>query len=1154
MKAGSIAFQTGDGEVGSHRLARICLFGKPALFVDDRLQPFGGPRRAIALLAYLLLHRDRVLSRAAVAEQFWPDEDGENARASLRRHLHRALAALPEAPAGRPWLIADRVSLRWNPAASLDLDTSTYERLSSSGRQGAAVELYRGDYLEDFYEEWVLPERERLRGLHARNLIAVIDERRRALDYPAAIAFAESLQRLDPLREDAARRLMSLRFAAGDRSGALADFESFSRRLWDELAAEPMPETVALREAIRKNELSAHDRGKSGTPRAATTGFPFSGRAAALRALRDAWEAAAHGTPATVIVSGEAGIGKSRVIGELMALAESQGGRVLFGGTGPIEREPYQPLAEALRGGLPLLRLDRFDAVKLAALSSLIPAIRERAAGVVPLAQMEPERDRLRLFDAVQSAFENLAEKRPTLVVLEDMHWAGAATIDLVEFLTRRLGTTSVLIALSMREEDVDGNGALRGFLRRIDPKRSHRVALGPFAEADIRNLVSAVCAAGRVDEIVAELCAACGGNALFVTELLRERLQNGGGVPVPAGIAAMAATRVERLSAAARRVAETAAVLGARFDAETVRHVCGWSFAEACDALDELLDHALVRLSPHSSGDYVFSHQLIQAAVYEVVPEQARRGIHRRVARTLERLNPDRPLLFAAIARHYAAAGSLPEAVDRFVPAIRYALDVFAHDEAIALASQALALCADDRIRFELHRLAEEAAARSGDPAHRRLHCDAMRVVAERLGDDDLLGTALCRVNALCLDRYDRDEQARAIAALAALSERTASPRWTVETALARVRPEITRANYIGAERILQANEACALRLADDALSFEYWYVRAFNAAHHEPATARRFLERARSHAAADTLLALRALRAEANVAAIEGDELGRYRAATELLARYRDIGDLEGQAIAHQNLALAAEYRLGVEAYREHSAAALALYERIQKPQGTAGVLVNRGIFEQLFGNFAAAAADYSLGRSLCDRFGLAGYGCIARASQASLASFSGDPHQALALGLEALAFADDHALGRERYYALRALGVAERDLGVFERSRERLQAAIDGSRVHNPGQVLDALAEIAPVYVALGDVSAAVAAANELERGLASGGRLSFPAHAASVAAEAYAAAGELECAETLRAGARTRLRELAARIENDTARAGYLSLPVHRTIDP
>ena len=211
--------------------ARICLLGKPALFIGDRLQPFGGPRRAIALLAYVLLHRERALSRAVLAEQFWPDEEDEDARASLRRHLHRALAALPAAPAARPWVIADKVTLRWNPEAPLELDTNSYERLSSAKQREAAVALYRGDYLEDFYDEWVLPERERLRELQSTNLVALVEERRRALDYPAAIAFAQSLSRLDPVREDTLRRLMSLRFAAGDRSGALADFEIFSRRL-----------------------------------------------------------------------------------------------------------------------------------------------------------------------------------------------------------------------------------------------------------------------------------------------------------------------------------------------------------------------------------------------------------------------------------------------------------------------------------------------------------------------------------------------------------------------------------------------------------------------------------------------------------------------------------------------------------------------------------------------------------------------------------------------------------------------------------------------------------------------------------------------------------------------------------------------------------
>ena len=1130
--------------------AHICLLGKPALFIEGRLKPFGGPRKAVALLAYVLLHRERALSRAAVAEQFWPDEDDESARASLRRHLHRALAALPEAPAKCPWVIADKVSLRWNPEAPLDLDTQAYERFSASGQRGDAVALYRGDYLEDFYDEWVLPERERLRELQSANLVALIEERRRALDYPGAIGFAQSLVRLDPLREDAIRRLMSLRFAAGDRSGALAEFETFSRRLGDELSTDPMPETMALREAIRNNDLNTIESAGPGAARFARPKFPFAGRGAALQTLRDAWEAAARGTATTAIVSGEAGAGKSRLIAELMALAEAQGGRVTFGSTATIETEPYQPVAEALRGALPLLRFDRLEPVKLAALSSLIPEVRELAPNVPQTPQLEPDRDRQRLFDAVESAVEHLAEKRPLLVVLEDLHWAGAATIELIEFLVRRLRGKSVLVLASFREEDAGGSHALRAFLRRLDARFSDHIALGPLEEDDVRALVAGA-APEEGDALAGELFAASEGNALFVTELLRERLSGVAGGAVPAGIAGTVIARVNRLSAPARSLAETAAVAGAGFDAEVVRQACGWSFAEVFDALDELLDRALVRVSPQRRGDFAFSHQLVHAAVYGAVEEPARKRLHRRLAKTLEQLFPDRPSLSATVARHYDAAGLVEDAVAGYLAAARYALGVFAQADTVALTSRALEICADPRQRFELYGLREEAQRRAGDGAARGLDCAAMLALAENLGDDDLLGAALLRTVTRYRQLGERSAEQAAIVRLRALGERAASPRWALEAALAQARMEINLAHLAAAEAIFVDAEPLAATLDDDALVLEFWVLRA-NTALGTP-RAREFLERARPFIGDNSLLGIRWLRSEAHVADSEGDPKALHQVASELLERYLEMGDLDGQASAHLQLALSAWYRLDIAGQREHNRLALELFERVQKPNSIAAVLINRGVSAQRLGDFDSAEADYRRARAICESLEHRTSACLAMANLASSASMREEPGLARELALEALAYAREHRLDREQHIAIDFLGRAERDLGCFEEAREHLEAALQYRREHDPGGALATLVEIIPVRLHLGDLDGAVAAASEVTTRLEGDRRrATFPAKALDAAAAAYAAAGQTERAASLRAEARKVLRESAECLPDESSRRGYLALPFHRAI--
>ena len=190
---------------------------------------------------------------------------------------------------------------------------------------------------------------------------------------------------MDSLREDALRRLMSLRYAAGDRSGALADFEAFNRHVREELDTDPMPETIALREAIRRDDGVAVQPGAP-APSQAGAGFPFVGRRDVLRSLRRAWESAARGHGATVLLSGEAGIGKTRSIGEFAAHVAAQGGRVAFGATSATEAESYQPIVEALRGVLPLLRFEALDARKLAVLATLLPEVRDSAGSAPPRA------------------------------------------------------------------------------------------------------------------------------------------------------------------------------------------------------------------------------------------------------------------------------------------------------------------------------------------------------------------------------------------------------------------------------------------------------------------------------------------------------------------------------------------------------------------------------------------------------------------------------------------------------------------------------------------------------------------------------------------------------------------------------------------------
>ena len=236
-------------------MLRIHLFGPLRLLVDDAPWKFAAPPKAAPLLAYLLLHRgEQPLAREALAFTLWPDDPEPGARANLRRHLHQLQRALPPAPADRPWLISEATTIQWNPAADYWLDVAEFERLSQTEAATAeAAPLYTGDLLENVYDDWLFYERERLRDLYFAGLTSLVLQGRAARNYPEALAYARQLLARDPLREDTVRQVLALRYESGDRAGAIQEYERFTRRLKEELAVDPMPETAAWFEAIVRN-------------------------------------------------------------------------------------------------------------------------------------------------------------------------------------------------------------------------------------------------------------------------------------------------------------------------------------------------------------------------------------------------------------------------------------------------------------------------------------------------------------------------------------------------------------------------------------------------------------------------------------------------------------------------------------------------------------------------------------------------------------------------------------------------------------------------------------------------------------------------------------------------------------------------------------
>jgi DNA-binding CsgD family transcriptional regulator/tetratricopeptide (TPR) repeat protein len=371
----------------------------------------------------------------------------------------------------------------------------------------------------------------------------------------------------------------------------------------------------------------------------------FVGRARELGALQRALDAARAGHGAGVLVAGEAGVGKTRLVSELGAHAEGfevRLGRCLdLVGT----ELPYQPFAEAL-GGLP-----------------------EREAS-----------SQLRLFEAVLAG---LAERAPALLVLEDLHWADASTLDLVVFLAHNLHDRSVLLVGTYRPNEpatAEGMRRLAEGVRRSGAALA--VELGPLAPEELATLLTA---RGGAPELTDAIVARSEGNPFFAEELLAVR-----GGALPRGLRELLLQRVARLDAPTQDLLRLAAAAGRDVPFALLRATTALPEEALRAALRAAVDHGVL-VGDQAAGSFGFRHALLAEAVYATILPGEREALHARLAEQLEGR-----AAAAELAPHWAAAGRAAEALTASVMAAREAVAVFGLAEALRHLERALVLWDD--------------------------------------------------------------------------------------------------------------------------------------------------------------------------------------------------------------------------------------------------------------------------------------------------------------------------------------------------------------------------------------------------------------------------------------------------------------------------
>jgi DNA-binding SARP family transcriptional activator/TPR repeat protein len=672
---------------------RIRLLGELDLRHDGTPLPPLESARAASLLAYLLLHSDAPQPRQHLAFLLWPDSTEQQARTNLRHVLHNLRRALPDPDR---FLEVTSRTLRWRADAPFWLDVAALEeslsRAESEATDGGlaalreAVELYTEDLLEGSYDEWILEERERLRQryLEALERLSALLEARG--DNAEAIMFAERLMRHDPLREATYRLLMRLHDARGDRARALRVYHACAATLERELGVEPSAPTREAYEALLSpgREPVERQAGRVGGP-------PLVGRTSEWAHLTALWRAAESGRAQLVLVTGEPGIGKTRLIEDLRSWCAHRGAVTAEARSYAAEGAlAYGPVVAWLRSEPFKARLERLDRTRLTELARVLP---ELLSEVPDLASPEPlpeSEQRQQLFDAVSRVI--FAPGAPLLLVADDLQWCDRETLQFIHYLLRLAPKARLLVATTARREEIDRQHPLNDLIVGLQAlERFTEIELGRLTREETAVLAERL--AGRPLEEPDRLYGETEGNPLFVVEALRAGWKGGHAERgwMSPKVQATIGSRLLQLSEPARDLAGVAATIGREFTSDVLAEASGADEETLVRGLDELWRRRIVR--ERGADAYDFSHDKIREVAYLGLSPAQRRRYHLRIAQALERIYASDPgPVSGQLAAHYERAGAVDEAVTWYGRAAE-AAQLHAHVEVVRLVDRALDL-----------------------------------------------------------------------------------------------------------------------------------------------------------------------------------------------------------------------------------------------------------------------------------------------------------------------------------------------------------------------------------------------------------------------------------------------------------------------------
>ena len=626
----------------------IRLFDGLEIDVDGiRVDDTSFERRHASLLVKLLALNGGRLHREKAIDALWPDATLDEAAPRLHQSASYARRALGDK---NSVVLRDEAVVLW-PEENVTIDVEQFELAADRARSGSlaeageAADLYTGDLLPaEPYEDWVGPRRDQLRL--------------RFLDTLRAAERWESLLEHEPADEEAHLILMQRYVDDGQRLATLRQFERLERALNEELGVSPSKEALAMRQTV----LDTVEESTDLVDRSAE-------RALMQRSLDDA----VGGTGSLLLLTGEAGIGKTSLAEWLVGRAEQLGFVVGRGVAASVDGLwPYAPVLEAIEDVLhraPELLEELPE-------SYCDELMRVRGAAASPHDRPADDEGHQRLFVAVDALVRLTAADRGLVLFIDDLQAADDASLSLLHYLGRQANRNRLLVVCTARPGvESDGIAAIRSLVGRHGARE---VPIEPFGREHAVELVQRVAGESPTDEVIDAIVELAGGTPFYVEEMTRT-LSNSTVEDLPRQLATIVSASYSELRPELRESLTRVAVAGNRLDTDQFIALSGADESTAFDLLDEALAAGI--LEP-AAGGYRFRHEITRDSMLDGLPPHRRRVIHRDAAERFEAMGAPA----AQIAHHLIEAGDEAAAASWALQAARAAEAVGALSDARAI------------------------------------------------------------------------------------------------------------------------------------------------------------------------------------------------------------------------------------------------------------------------------------------------------------------------------------------------------------------------------------------------------------------------------------------------------------------------------------